>query len=509
VNLARIAGAAESSALDASVIAAGTPARKLMRRAGAAAAARIVRHVGELARRGVAIYTGSGNNGGDGWVVAKELSRAGFTVRVREVMAASTDDAIAARDEAQRSMRIEPPRGDERVIVDAMLGIGSRGAPRGAVASTIGEIEARRADGAHVVALDVPSGLDATSGGADGALHADMTLAFATMKRGLLIARDHAGAIEVLDIGVHPPRDAALPTLVDGRYIARHVKPLDASAHKGTRRKLLIVGGARGMAGAAVLAGAAALRSGVGMVRLAVAPESVPAVQSALPEATAADWPADDESAGALAAWADAIVIGPGLGPTARDVTARLLRASRCPVVLDADAITVWTDDRASLAALLAGRPAVVTPHPAEIARLVGASPSEILVRRFEEGLSVANGIGAVVLLKGTPTVCTAPDGTRVVSASGNAALATAGSGDMLSGIVGTLLAQTGDPLAAAGCAAWVHGRAAELARDGRRTIRGITLGDAMQALGQVWEERAPALDAGVLAALPAAGDAP
>ena len=509
MNLARIAGAAESSALDAAAIAAGTPARKLMRRAGAAAAARIVRHAGELARRGVAVYTGAGNNGGDGWVVARELARAGIPVRVREVIPASTEDAIAARDDAQRTARIDPPRGDERVIVDAMLGVGSRGAPRGAIAGAIGEIEARRADGAYVVALDVPSGLDATSGGAEGALHADLTLAFATMKRGLLIARDHAGAVEVLDIGVHAPRDAALPTLVDERYVARHVKPLGASAHKGTRRKLLIVGGARGMAGAAVLAGAAALRSGIGMVRLAVAPGSLSAVQGTLPEATAADWPLDDESAGTLGAWADAIVIGPGLGATARDLTARLLRSTRCPVVLDADAITVWTDDRASLAALLGGRPAVMTPHPAELARLVGASPSEILVRRFEEGLSVANGTGAVVLLKGTPTVCTAPDGTRLVSASGNAALATAGSGDMLSGIVGTLLAQTGDPLAAAGCAAWAHGRAAELARNDRRTIRGITLGDAMQALGLVWEERAPALDAGVLAALPAAGDAP
>jgi hydroxyethylthiazole kinase-like uncharacterized protein yjeF len=507
VTLARVAGAAESAALDAAAIAAGTPVRKLMRRAGASAAARIVHHYADAAKHGVAVYAGAGNNGGDAWIVARDLARRGIPVRVTEAAPPSTEDAIAAREEAVHDMRVDAPRGDEGVIVDGLLGTGTRGVARGAIAAAIAEIGDLRGAGAAVVALDVPSGLDATSGAAEGSVRADLTLAFATMKRGLLVSRDYAGYIEVLDIGVHPPRDARLPSLVDARYVAATVPALDASAHKGTRRKLLVVGGALGMAGATVLSGRAASRSGVGMVKLVVDRDSVTAVQAALPEATAAEWPVDATAAAALVGWADAIVLGPGLGGDAREIVERFLRGNTVPVVLDADALTAFAGDLGALGALLAGRRAVLTPHPAEFARLVGDSPSEVLVRRFEAGAPVAAATGAVVLLKGTPTVCTAPNGTRLVSASGNAALATAGSGDLLSGIVGTLLAQIDDPLAAAACAAWAHGRAAERARGARRTVRGVTLNDITRALGAVWEERGMELDEGVLAALPAAGD--
>ena len=507
MTLARVAGAAESAALDAAAIAAGTPARKLMRRAGASAAARIVHHYADVMKQGVAVYAGAGNNGGDAWIVAKDLARRGVPVRVTEAAAPSTEDAIAAREEAVRDMRVDAPHGDEGVIVDGLLGTGTRGIARGAIAAAIAEIADHRAGGAAVVSLDVPSGLDATSGAAEGSVRADLTLAFATMKRGLLVARDYAGYIEVLDIGVHPPHDARLPSLVDARFVGATVPALAAAAHKGTRRKLLVVGGASGMAGATVLAGRAASRSGVGMVKLVVDRQSVAPVQSALPEATAAEWPADAEAAAALAGWADVIVLGPGLGGDARAIVERFLRGTTVPVVLDADALTAFAGDIGALAALLGGRRAVLTPHPAEFARLVGDSPSEVLVRRFEAGAPVAAATGAVVLLKGTPTVCTAPNGTRLVSATGNAALATAGSGDLLSGIVGTLLAQIDDPLAAAACAAWAHGRAAERARGKRRTVRGVTLNDVSRALGGVWEERGETLDEGVLAALPAAGD--
>ena len=507
MTLARVAGAAESAALDAAAIAAGTPARKLMRRAGTAAAARIMHHYPDAVKHGVAVFAGAGNNGGDAWIVARELSRRGVHVRVREAAAPSTEDSVAAREEAVHDMRVDGPHGDEGVIVDGLLGTGTRGVARGAIAGAIAEIAERRAAGAAVVSLDVPSGLDATTGAAEGAVRADLTLAFATMKRGLLIARDFAGYIEVLDIGVHPPRDARLPSLVDSRFVATTIPALEATAHKGVRRKLLVVGGAYGMAGAAVLAGRAALRSGIGMVRLVVDPRSVAAVQAALPEATAAEWPADAAAASALASWADAIVIGPGLGGDARAMVERFLRGNALPAVLDADALTAFAGDLGALGALLAGRRAVLTPHPAEFARLVGDSPSEVVVRRFDAGAPVAAATGAIVLLKGTPTICTAPNGTRLVSAAGNAALATAGSGDLLSGVVGTLLSQLDDPLAAAACAAWVHGRAAERARHARRTVRGINLNDVSRALGGVWEDGGDPLHEGVLAALPAAGD--
>ena len=508
-SLVRVTSAAESATLDAAAIAAGTPARELMRRAGVAAAKRIAHHLGALGRAGVAVYAGSGNNGGDAWVVARELAKRGFTVRVCAAGIPSGADAVAARDEARRDVRNEEPRGDEAVVVDGLLGTGSRGAPRGEIAQAIAQIAAARSRGARVVSLDVPSGIDANSGNAEGAVRADLTLAFGSMKRGLLVARELAGAIEVLDIGVYAPRAAALPRLVDARYVRSQVQPISADAHKGIRKKIAVVGGSRGMAGAVILAGRAAFRSGVGMVRTSVVRESVAPMQAALPEASAFDWPADEAAARVLCEWADVLVIGPGMGPKARDVTERLLAGNAIPVVLDADAITSFAGDAAALGALLARRPAILTPHPAELARLVGSSASEVLVRRFEVGTEVARVTGAVVLSKGTPTVCTSPDGSRLVSASGNAALAAAGSGDLLSGIVGTLLAQLGDAHVAAACAAWVHGRAAELARGARRSLRGITLDEVTHAIGDVWEHWPDPLDSEVLATLPAAGDLP
>ena len=508
-SLVRVTSAAESATLDAAAIAAGTPSRELMRRAGVVAAKRIAHHLGALGRGGVAIYAGSGNNGGDAWVVARELARRGFTVRVCAAGIPSGGDAVAARDEARRDVRSDEPRGDEAVVVDGLLGTGSRGAPRGEIATAIAEIAAARSRGARVVSLDVPSGVDANSGNAEGAVQADLTLAFASMKRGLLVAREWSGAIEVLDIGVYAPRAASLPRLIDARYVHSQVRPLSADAHKGIRKKIAIVGGSRGMAGAVILAGRAAYVAGVGMVRMSVARDSVAPVQAALPEASALDWPADDAAADSLREWADVLVIGSGLGSSAREITERLLTGNSVPVVLDADAITAFAGDPHALGTLLARRPAILTPHPAELARLVGLSASEVLVRRFEVGIEVARVTGAVVLSKGTPTVCTAPDGSRLVSAAGNAALAVAGSGDLLSGVVGTLLAQLGDPHVAAACAAWAHGRAAELARGARRSLRGVTLDDVTRALGNVWEHWPDPLETDVLATLPAAGDLP
>ena len=507
--LVRVTSAAESATLDAAAIAAGTPGRELMRRAGVAAAKRIAHHLGALGRGGVAIYAGSGNNGGDAWIVARELARRGFTVRVSAAGTPSSPDAIAARDEGRRDVRGDLPHGDEAIVVDGLLGTGSRGAPRGEVAKAIGEINAARSRGARVVALDVPSGVDANSGNADGAVTADLTLVFGSMKRGLLIARECAGAIEVLDIGVYAPRAAALPRLVDGQYVRAQVKPLTADAHKGIRKKVVIIGGSRAMAGAVILAGRAAFRSGVGMIRTAVARESVAPVQAALPEASAFELPGDDAAAQLLRDWADVLVIGPGLGARAREIVERMLAGNSIPVVLDADALSAFEGEAQALGALLARRPAILTPHPAELGRLAGLSASEVLVRRFEVGGEVARVTGAVVLSKGTPTVCTAPDGSRLVSAAGNAALAVGGSGDLLSGIVGTLLAQVGDPHVAAACAAWAHGRSAELARGSRRSVRGITLEDVARSLGDVWEHWPDPLDAEVLASLPAAGDLP
>ena len=506
----RVTTAKESAARDAAAIAAGTPSSQLMKRAGECAAAEILRRFPKRAHAGVAVFAGTGNNGGDGWVVARALAMHGAPVCVVPAGEPRSADAAAARKAALATRRVGEAGdcGDARLIVDALLGTGSAGEPRGTVATAIGQVNAARGHGAVVVSLDLPSGVDTDSGHATQAVHAHLTLTFGSMKRGLLLQRDLAGVIAVLDIGLGAAGDDdGAPELVSHAWVRAQVPRIPAAAHKGTRKKLAIVGGQPGMAGAAIVAARAAMRSGIGMVRLVVARESLPVVQAAVPYATAAAWPARDEDVrSAVTDWADTVLIGPGLGdsPTSLALAERVLTAWRGPVVADADALNVFKGEAANLGKLHAGRPALLTPHPAECGRLLGVRADEVNARRFEIGAELAQAAQAAVLLKGVPTVITDRAGVRRVSASGTAALAAAGSGDLLAGIAATMLAQTGRASASGAIAAWVHGHAAELATDGR-TPRGITLEQVERALSTVW-----ALSDGdpvppVLAELPAA----
>lgn len=478
-----------------------------MQRAGAAAAAEIVRRFGNRLQRGVAVFAGRGNNGGDAWVVAGALAATGIRVRVAECGDPTTDDARAERDTARPLIEADAPTGAEALVIDGILGTGSSGAPRGAAAEGIARIIRLREAGAVVAALDVPSGVDASTGDATVAVTADLTVTFGTVKRGLLVARGRAGHIVCVDIGLgaHGALDDGAPPLVDRAWVAARIPAIEAAAHKGTRRRVAILGGANGMAGAAILAARAALRSGVGMARVIVDPASIAAVQAAVPAALARTWPAtDDEVRESICEWAHVLVIGPGLGRT-RDTRAqveRLLRLWRGPVVLDADALTAFARDAAALGSLLRGRAAVVTPHVVEFARLADVEPGHVLASRFDIGRDLAGTLGAIVLLKGVPTVLTAPNGRCLVTATGTPVLATGGSGDLLAGIVGTLLAQCDDALEAAACAAWIHGRAAELT--GATGVRGATLDDVVASLARVWSEPMPAPRPPVLAELPA-----
>ncbi|MBV9879819.1 MAG: NAD(P)H-hydrate epimerase, partial [Gemmatirosa sp.] len=381
--------AAEAAARDRATIDAGVPSRALMQRAGAAAAGEIARRLGDRLHAGVAIHAGPGNNGGDAWVVAAALARQGIAVRctLHGAPEPKTDDARFEWARAARAGLCAEPTGAEGVVVDGLLGTGARGAPADAIAAVVHEMAARRGAGAAVVALDVPTGLDATTGETHGdrTVTADLTLTFGSLKRGLLVAREHAGAIVVLDIGLDEGADADVPALADGSHVDRVAAPVPAGAHKGTRGKLAIVGGARGMAGATLLAADSALRSGVGMTRLVVAPESLPVAQTALPESLSSPWPDDGAALDeAVARWADVVLIGPGLGrdDTARALLDRVLAAWRGPVVLDADAVTLFAGDLDRLGRLLSGRPALLTPHPLELSRLAGVPVDDVLARR-------------------------------------------------------------------------------------------------------------------------------
>jgi len=481
-----------------------------MQRAGAAVAGEISRRYADRLSNGAVVFTGPGNNGGDGWVVAGMLARLGVDVTVVEAVEAKSPDAVAEKHAAidvvtcVREISPDPPA-NLGVVIDALLGTGAEGEPRGKIAAAISTINQMHSLGARVAALDLPSGLDATTGHHSSCVIADATFSFGGVKRGSLLARDCCGEIVVVDIGLDDESKdrERLPWLVDGAWVRSHVPAIRYDAHKGTRKHLAIVGGGKGMPGSVVLATRAALRSGIGLVRTLVAPETLSEIVAAAPSALIAAWPAKAaEISSQISKWADAIVIGPGLGKSAktRKLVENILADSKLPVLLDADALNVFDGDAAALGELLAGRPALITPHVAEFGRLGGMDVQKVLDQRFDVGSEMARTLGATVLLKGSPTVIFAPDGERYVVARGTAALGTGGSGDLLAGIAGTMLAQTRDATTSASCAAWIHGRAAELCG----YIRGTTLEDVLYALPRAWNETEPAVSPPVLAELPA-----
>lgn len=506
--------AAEAAALDAATIERGTPPGDLMRRAGEAAAAEIERAYGERLQNGVCVFTGPGNNGGDGWVVAATLARRGIPVRAVEIEPVKSVEARTARAQAKEVQTAESAT-NELVIVDALLGTGSTGIPRGRIADAIAAISSARAGGAAVVSLDVPSGVDATTGAAESAVDADLTVTFGTVKRGQLRARQHCGKIVVIDIGLDAPTaDMMLPMLVTPRQALAFVPPISVSAHKGSRGGVEIIGGGRGMVGAAILAGRGALRSGAGSVRICVDDENVTAAHIAVPVALVTRWSDLKKNAEKyLRDWPEAIAIGPGFGTdrVAGELLARTLSTWPGPLVIDADALNLLAGRLDELAAALRAVPnatnryrTVLTPHPAEMKRLLanGMRSAEVDEQRYELARVVAERTGAVVLLKGVPTIIAHPEGTVRVSAVGTPALATGGSGDVLTGIIAALLAQGVESFDAATAGAWAHGHAAELAT-GDRDARGITLDDVVERLRDVWIEAPAPLPEGVLAEVP------
>ncbi|MDZ7631142.1 MAG: NAD(P)H-hydrate dehydratase [Gemmatimonadaceae bacterium] len=495
--------AADARDLDARTIATLPDSYTLMHRAASVAAAWLE----QRDERCAAVYVGPGNNGGDGWLIAGLLrDDLGWRITLHSAGDPRTPDARRARGDAQVAGPFAAPSGSEPLILDALLGTGAAGAPRGEVAAALEMIRAARAaDSAPLlVAIDIPTALNATTGEDHGALAADVTLTFGSIKRGQLLRRDLTGEVHALDIGLVDAPPAA-PRIVDAATVAAWIPPLAIDAYKGTRGRLAIVGGERGMAGAVILAARGAHASGAGMVRADVASESLLALQIAVPFATAHAWDATDWS-GIDTRWPRAMVIGPGLDGSAHLQRARilaLLHAFGGPVVLDAGALTAFrwraesdideidvadgteADPLDALRHALRGRPAVLTPHIGEFERLFapGTAPRD----RFDAPAVLARRLGATVLLKGVPTVIASPDGTTLISAAGNPALAMGGSGDLLSGIAGALLAQGMAPLHAGAAAAWVHGTAADLATTAHGSWRGVTMELLLHEVSTVW----------------------
>jgi NAD(P)H-hydrate epimerase len=229
------------------------------------------------------------------------------------------------------------------------------------------------------------------------------------------------------------------------------------------------------------------------MARIVAHPASVAAIQTSVPAALTRPWPETDaEIQDSICEWAHAVVIGPGLGleQGTRARLERILELWRGPVVLDADALTLFEGDVPALAALLDGRRALITPHVVEFARLSGATPDDVARNAFDAGRELAAQLRCIVLLKGVPTVITSPSGHSLISAAGTPTLASGGSGDALAGVAATLVAQMDDPFEASACAAWIHGRAGELA--GAAGVRGSTIADVVDSLAHAWNEPLP-----------------
>lgn len=498
----QITTSAQAAQRDADAIASGIDSWALMYSAGSAAAQVIASIATSVEAALVWVVAGTGNNGGDAYVVAAELLANDFTVVLAEIDEPRSDDAKRARElyrEARKNSGSPPDTTANEesarfVVVDGLLGTGQTGALREPEQQYAAHINRFRADRNVVVALDIPTGVNATTGEiVDGAVRADYTLAFGTMKRGHVLQREQCGEIMVLDIGLgeFADKDDAAWTLADATELALDLPDILWNSHKGTRGRVAIIGGSQGMAGAVILSAQAALYSGAGMVHAHAHEQSVLALQITVPQAITHAW--SDVSARETLGNMHAIAIGPGLGRS--DESLQLLREllndlPAIPVVLDADALTLLANNPRELRALCANRHVVCTPHIGEFARLLGKPAADSLAERVVQAHELADTVGATILLKGTPTIVVAPnDDATTVVARGTPALATGGSGDMLTGMIATLLAQGADGHDAAVIAAYVHGRAAEIATAAAGTIRGVTLHEVMQSLAQAWSE--------------------
>jgi len=442
----------------------GVPEPVLVESAGRAAAA-VVQRLHPTGR--VLVACGSGNNGGDGMVLARTLWAWGREVRV--LAAGSKPPAEALRHGWQvDTVGIDALDGSvawAQVLVDALLGTGSAGAPRDPYGRVI---RAMNGAGKPVVALDGPSGIDFTTGtAAGGVVQAEVTVTFGAPKRGLLLfpGRAACGRIVCVEIGFNPLERGFGAQLITPAWAASRLPGVPPNAHKGQLGRVVIVAGRPGMAGASVLAGMGALRAGAGMAVL-VAPDANRAIiQTAIPEALYEDRDSVEDE---VFAQADAIVAGPGMG--ADDAALALLRkivaAADCPLLFDADATTLLAKNPALRDDVRP--PLLLTPHPGEASRLLDRSTKEITSDPFAAAAELAERYRCAVLLKGAPSLVASADAPTLVSVAGHSGIATGGMGDTLSGVTGAFLALCRDPRAAAGLGLWYCGRAAELAGRGR-----------------------------------------
>ena len=469
----RLYTAAQTRALDnAAINGHGVPGYTLMTRAAESCFAALTARWPEAGI--IHVYCGGGNNGGDGYVIARLALEAGLAAKVIAITdldrlhgdaARAFSDFVAAGGQTE-NWPVDAPA--EGVVVDALLGTGLDREVGGVYAEVVALINH---SGLPVLSVDIPSGLSADSGAVLGcAVRAKLTVSFIGLKRGLLTgpATDHVGELVFEDLAVPAEIYTEIPAncrLLDKRCIAKRLKRRARNSHKGVNGSVLVVGGDEGMPGAVLMAAEAALRSGAGLVKVATRASHASSMPMARPELMAA--PVEDAGAlSALLEWADVVALGPGLGRSAWSIEMlECVIAAQRLMVVDADGLNLLAGQGSQFANW------ILTPHPGEAATLLGSTVAEVQRDRFAAAANIADHYGGVCVLKGAGTVIASDAGLRVCSL-GNPGMATAGMGDVLTGVVAAMLAQGLDLQAAADVGVSSHALAGDLAvADGERGL--------------------------------------
>lgn len=491
----------------------GIPGLVLMENAGLAVVHAIREKIPEFRHARVNVFCGKGNNGGDGFVVARHLMNMGadvtaFLVGTKEEVKGDAKlnmDAYISMGGKLKEFTIERHIKNFKlkfahttVTVDALLGTGAVSAPKGFYGRVI---EVMNGQGKLKVAVDIPSGLLSDSGAVPGiCFKADVTVTFGAPKVGMLIhpARSYAGELVVADISIpskilnESPCAAYVP---EARDIRSMLPKRPADGHKGVFGHLLLACGSTGMGGAGALAALSALRSGTGLVTVAAPSGLMPSYETGVMEAIGlalqqTDGGGIDESAIDRFMTAvdgkTAVLIGPGLGqaPSTGRFVRRVVAELEKPLLIDADGLNLIKDDPGLLKHRKA--PTIITPHPGEMARLTGKTSTQIQSDRLNEALSLAHETGAIVVLKGAGTITASPDGRAFINPTGNHGLASGGTGDVLAGLIGGLLAQGASPENAAIAGVYIHGLAADIYSQKHGDPRSLIASDIVAALPDV-----------------------
>jgi NAD(P)H-hydrate epimerase len=484
----------------------GIPGPVLMENAASAIASEMERFLDGLEGVKVGILCGKGNNGGDGLALARRLRVRGIPVRVALLAPfASLAGEAKLNLSILRKTDVEilpnaTPRAIAEIIdwsdvlVDALLGVGISSLIKGTYAVAV---ELMNMAGRPVVAVDIPTGINADTGEVMGsAVRADLTVTMVLPKRGLVLdpGASFAGQVKVADIGIPPEvieKEAIRVTML-GRGLAWGLmSERDRDAHKGDFGHLLVIAGSQGKTGAAVMAARGALRTGCGLASVATPISLVPIIQQQLVEAMCV--PAGESIDATLGIGSEeellkasgkmqACVIGPGLSTHYEtvQVVKNIVQRINVPVVIDADALNALAGSAEILAKIKA--PVVVTPHPGEMARLLGITVYDVQSDRIGSAQGLAEEYDITVVLKGAGTVIATPDGDVFINATGNPGMATGGTGDVLTGMIGSLLAQGYGPTQAACLAVYLHGLAGDLAA-AEKGEAGMIAGDLIEKI--------------------------